>query len=162
MKDRLEYALVWTALKLLGILPRGMARMVAGGTARFLFLFLARFRRVALFNLRLAFPEWTDQQRRHVLGKLVRNLAWMGAEFAHFPRWTREDVEEIVVLDGHENFLTGRDRGKGVIFLTGHMGAWEVSSFAHALYGFPLHYMARPLDNPGVDALVNRVRGLAG
>src|SRR5258708_9937302 len=86
----------------------------------------------------------------------------MGAEFAHFPRWTREDVEEIVVLDGHENFLAGRDRGKGVIFLTGHMGAWEVSSFAHALYGFPLHFMARHLDNRRVGELVNKYRCLSG
>jgi KDO2-lipid IV(A) lauroyltransferase len=37
-----------------------------------------------------------------------------------------------------------------------------LSSFAHALYGFPLHYMARPLDNPRVDALVNCYRCLSG
>jgi KDO2-lipid IV(A) lauroyltransferase len=42
------------------------------------------------------------------------------------------------------------------------MGAWELSSFAHALYGYPLHYMARPLDNAHLDALVNRYRGLSG
>jgi KDO2-lipid IV(A) lauroyltransferase len=49
-----------------------------------------------------------------------------------------------------------------VIYLTGHIGAWELSSFAHALYGFPLHYMARPMDNARLDAFVNRYRGLSG
>ncbi len=67
-----------------------------------------------------------------------------------------------MILDGHENFLAGQQRGRGVLYLTGHIGAWELSSFAHALYGFPLHYMARPLDNARVDALVNHYRCLSG
>ena len=71
-------------------------------------------------------------------------------------------MKTYIVLDGHENFLDGQRRGKGVLYLTGHIGAWELSSFAHALYGFPLHYMARPLDNARLDALVNRYRGLSG
>jgi len=49
-----------------------------------------------------------------------------------------------------------------VLFLTAHIGAWELSSYAHALYGYPLRYMARPLDNLRLDALVNRYRGLSG
>ena len=162
MKEWLEYASVWLALKLLGVLPRPVARVFAAGAARFLFVFLSKFRRVAMFNLRLAFPEWTDAQRRRVIRGLVGNLGRMAAEFAHFPRLTRGNIERIVVLDGHENFLAGRNRGKGVLFLTGHMGAWETSSVAHAVYGFPLHFMARPLDNRRVDALVNRYRCLSG
>jgi len=92
----------------------------------------------------------------------VRNLGWMAAEFARFPTYTRENIEDMLILDGHQNFLNGQRRGKGVLYLTGHIGAWELSSFAHALYGFPLHYMARPLDNARVDALVNRYRCLSG
>ena len=72
-----------------------------------------------------------------------------------------KNIEHVIVLDGHENFLAGQQRGKGVIYLTGHIGAWELSSYAHALYGLPL-YMARPLDNRPLDALVNRYRGLSG
>ena len=86
----------------------------------------------------------------------------MAAEFARMPHYTRENIENVIVLDGHENFLAGQSRGKGVLYLTGHIGAWELSSYAHALYGFPLHYMARPLDNEPLDALVNRYRGLSG
>jgi KDO2-lipid IV(A) lauroyltransferase len=93
---------------------------------------------------------------------MVRNLGWMAAEFARLPRYTGENIGQVVILDGHENFLEGQRRGKGVLYLTGHIGAWELSSFAHALYGFPLHYVARPLDNPRVDDLVNRYRCLSG
>ena len=93
---------------------------------------------------------------------MTRNLGWMAAEFARLPKYSRGNIEDIVILDGHENFLQGQRQGKGVLYLTGHIGAWELSSFAHALYGFPLHYMARPLDNRKLDALVNRYRSLSG
>lgn len=112
--------------------------------------------------MRLAFPGWTDAQRKDAKRKMARNLGWMAAEFARFPRLTKENIEEVVVLEGHENFLEGQRRGKGVLYLTGHIGAWELSSFAHALYGYPLHYMARPLDNKRLDALVNRYRCASG
>ena len=162
MKEWLEYAAVWAILKTLGALPRGLARGAAAGIASMFFAMMPKLRRTAEFNLRLAFPEWDAGRRNAVLRGMVRNLGWMAAEFARFPSDTRENIESVLILDGHENFLAGQRRGKGVLYLTGHIGAWELSSFAHALYGFPLHYMARPLDNARVDALVNRYRCLSG
>ena len=162
MTEWVEYAAVWAIVKVLGALPRGAARGFAATVARILYALLPRLQRTAEFNLRLAFPEWGAARRRDVLRGMVRNLGWLAAEFARLPRYTRENIEDMVILDGHENFLEGQRRGKGVLYLTGHIGAWELSSFAHALYGFPLHYMARPLDNARVDGLVNRYRCLSG
>jgi KDO2-lipid IV(A) lauroyltransferase len=162
LKEWLQFALVWICVKTLGVLPRAVARAVAGFGAWLLLLALPKLRKTAEFNLQLAFPDWTDKQRAAVLRKMTRNLGWMAAEFARLPRYTAKNVERAVILDGHENFLAGKSRGKGVLVLTGHIGAWELSSFAHALYGFPLWYMARPLDNQRLDELVNRYRGLSG
>jgi Kdo2-lipid IVA lauroyltransferase/acyltransferase len=162
MKQWIEYAAVWTILKTLGLLPRGIARQIAAAVASILFALRPNLRRTAELNLRLAFPDWDDQRRRAVLRGMVRNLGWMAAEFAHFPDYSSQNISDVLILDGHDNFLEGQRLGKGVLYLTGHIGAWELSSFAHALYGFPLHYMARPLDNPRVDALVNRYRCLSG
>jgi KDO2-lipid IV(A) lauroyltransferase len=162
MIERLQYAVAWTFVKMLGALPRPLARWLAAAAMRLLLLLLPKLRKTAEFNLKLAFPEWTERQRREVTKRMTRNLGWMAAEFARMPRYTQKNIESVVVLDGHENFLAGQSRGKGVLYLTGHIGAWELSSYAHALYGFPLHYMARPLDNKFVDALVNRYRGWSG
>jgi KDO2-lipid IV(A) lauroyltransferase len=162
MKEQLQYVVAWTLIKTLGVLPRGMARSMAAVGVRLLLLALPKLKKTAEFNLRLAFPEWTDAQRRSTLEKMTRNLGWMAAEFARMPNYTKENIASVVVLDGHENFLAGHSRGKGVLYLTGHIGAWELSSFAHGLYGFPLHYMARPLDNKPLDAMVNQYRGLSG
>ena len=162
MKEWLEYAPVWLILKALGALPRGIARSFAGSVTSLLFSLQPKLRKTAEFNLRLAFPDWTDAQRKDVTRKMVRNLGWMAAEFARLPRLTKANIEDLVILEGHENFLEGQRRGKGVLYLTGHIGAWELSSFAHALYGYPLHYMARPLDNKRLDALVNEYRCASG
>ena len=162
MTDWLQYLAVVTIVKILGALPRPLARTTASTVARICFAVLPKPRKIAEFNLRRAFPNWDDQKRHEVTRQMVRNLGWMAAEFARLPKYTKENIEQFVILDGHENFLAGKQRGKGVLYLTGHIGAWELSSFAHALYGFPLHYMARPIDNPRIDAFINRYRCLSG
>jgi len=162
MKQWLEYAAAWLVLKTVGILPRSMARALAVFVIATLLRLRPKLRRAAEFNLQLAFPEWGEQQRSDTIRRMVRHLGRMAAEFARLPKLTRENVEQLVILDGHENFLAGQRRGKGVLYLTGHIGAWELSSSAHALYGYPLHYMARPLDNVRLDALTNRYRCASG
>ena len=162
MREWLEYAGVWLMVKGLGLLPRPLARPVASSLTRFVYVFLPRLRKTAETNLLLAFPDWTDAKRQSAIRGMLRHLGWMAAEFAHFPKYTRQNIEQIIVLDGHENFLEGQRRGRGVLYLTGHIGAWELSSFAHALYGFPLRYLARPIANRRIDALVNGYRGLSG
>ncbi len=162
MKEWMEYAAAWVILKGLGALPRPMARSLATGVTRIFYALLPGLRKTAEVNLRIAFPDWSDAERKTVIRGMLRNLGWMAAEFARFPKYSKENIEQMVMLDGHENFLEGQRRGKGVLYLTGHIGAWELSSFAHAVYGFPLHYMARRIDNPKIDALVNRYRCLPG
>lgn len=162
MRQWLEYAGAWTTLKFLGALPRPVSRRFAEGVAWTLLWLRPPLRRAAVINLRLAFPGWSDGQRRKIVRGMIRNLGWMAAEFAHFPDLSRDNIEGLVVLDGFENFSAARERGKGVIFLTGHMSAWELAPFAQALYGNPLSFLARAIENPRVDALVNRCRCLSG
>jgi Kdo2-lipid IVA lauroyltransferase/acyltransferase len=175
MRERLEYAAAWSVLKFLGLLPRPLARWTAARLAALIFLLRPPLRRAALFNLRLAFPGWPESRRNGVVREMVRNLGWMAAEFAHFPRYAcpkdseadknrngKKTIESAIVLDCAENFLAAQSRGKGVLFLTGHLGAWELSPFAHALYLEPIDFLVRPVDNPRVDALVSRYRALSG
>jgi KDO2-lipid IV(A) lauroyltransferase len=162
MKEWIEYAAVWLILKGLGLLPRPLARGFSAGVARLLYALLPKLQKTAEVNLRIAFPDWNDAQRKAVIRGMIRNLGWMAAEFARLPKLTKENIDQVVILDGHENFLEGHRRSKGVLYLTGHIGAWELSSFAHALYGYPLHYMARRIDNKRIDALVNGYRCLSG
>jgi len=149
-------------LMTIGAMPRPVARFVGARIAAFLLWLRPGLRRAAMENLHLAFPDWSKKQRGTALRGMVRQLGWMGAEFAHFPRLTKENIERLVLLDGFENFATAQARGKGVLFLTGHMSAWELAPFAQALFGYPLHFLVRAIDNPRVDALITRYRCLSG
>jgi Kdo2-lipid IVA lauroyltransferase/acyltransferase len=162
MRESLEYAAAWAGLKLMGILPRPLARFVGACFASAAYALRPPLRRAALFNLQLAFPDWTDAQRRRVTRGMIRQIGWMAGEFSQFPKYTREKIERIVNVDGFENFDAARRRGKGVLFLTGHMSAWELAPFAHALYGYPLHFLVRPIANRRVDALINSYRCRSG
>lgn len=162
MREWMEYAAAWVGIKALGLLPRPAARFVGASFAAAAYAVRAPLRRAAMFNLRLAFPEWSDAQRKHAVRRMIQQIGWMAGEFSQFPRYTREKIEQIVILDGEENFDAAQRRGKGVLFLTGHMSAWEVAPFAHALYGHPLHFLVRPIANRRVDALINGYRCLSG
>jgi KDO2-lipid IV(A) lauroyltransferase len=162
MREWFEYAGALTILKFLGLLPRPLARRTAEGIAWILYYLRPPLRRAAVVNLQLAFPDWGETQRRRIIRGMVRNLGRMAAEFAHFPDLSPQNIGQLVVLDGFEHFQDAHQRGKGVIFLTGHMSAWELAPFAQALYGNPLSFLARAIENPRVDALVNRYRCLSG
>ncbi|MGH9718098.1 MAG: lysophospholipid acyltransferase family protein [Candidatus Acidiferrales bacterium] len=162
MREWLEYAGAWIGIKALGALPRPAARFVGLCFIEAAFWLRTPLRRAAEFNLRLAFPEWTDEQRGRVIRGMIRQVGWMAGEFSQFPKYTRENIESIVTMEGAENFEAARNRGKGVLFLTGHMSAWELAPFVHALYGHPLHFLVRPVANRRVDALINGYRCLSG
>jgi KDO2-lipid IV(A) lauroyltransferase len=162
MGERLEYFAAWIGLKSLGILPRPVARFVGATFVSIAYLLRAPLRRAAMFNLRLAFPDWSDARRKKVIRSMNRQIGWMIGEFSQFPTYLCAGIERIVVVDGAENFDEAKRQGRGVLFLTGHMSAWELAPFAHALYGHPLHFLVRPLANLDVDALINRYRCLSG
>jgi KDO2-lipid IV(A) lauroyltransferase len=113
-------------------------------------------------NLMLAFPGATTRERRRILRGEFTSLGRQLAEVCLFPRYTRENVSKVVVYDGFENFERAEARGKGVLYLTAHLGGWELSAFAHSLQGHPLHVVMRGMDNPYLDRLVQRLRTMHG
>src|SRR5271170_1600715 len=162
MRENLEFAVVWTLVKLLGALPRGWARVLGALVGAAAHRLLGRLGKVGLTNLELAFPEKSIAERERILRKLYRNLGWLLAEFCQMPRYTPEQTGRFIRYEGLEHYLAARDRGKGVLILTGHLGAWELSSFYHSLMGYPMSIVIRRLDNPLVDNLVNQIRCLHG
>jgi KDO2-lipid IV(A) lauroyltransferase len=158
MRQRIEFVLAWLFIKFFRILPRPLARAAGVLVARSAYLTLNRLRRVGLRNLELAFPDRSRAEREALLKTEYRNLGWLLAEFCQMPAYTREQASKFIRYEGLDHYLAARDRGKGVLVLTGHLGAWELSSFYHSLAGYPMGLVIRRLDNPLVDELVNRIR----
>ena len=162
MRHQLEYAPVWLLVKLLGLLPRPLARALGISLAWTVYLLHGRLRRVGMRNLEMAMPDLLLRRRRQIVRGVFTSLGRLLAEFCLFPRYTRRNIESVAVYEGFENFDAAQRRGKGVLFLTAHLGGWEIGSFAHSVYGHPLRVVVRPLDNPYIDRLVTRYRTLRG
>jgi KDO2-lipid IV(A) lauroyltransferase len=126
--------------------------------AKLLDLFVPRLRRVALGNLALVGFSNPAQIADGVFLSIARLLA----TFARLPRLTPQNISTLIRYDGLENFQTAFARGRGVLVATAHLGNWELSAFAHAWMTAPMHIVVRPLDNPRIDAFVERYRALSG
>ncbi len=162
MRQRLEYAVAWSLIRTLGVLPRPLARAVSIALAGVVYLLHPRLRRVGMRNLGIVFPDMPARQRARILRGEFVSLGRQLAEVCHFPKYTRENVSKVVVYDGFENYDRSHVRGKGVIFLTAHMGGWELSAFAHSLNGHTMEIVVRPLDNIYLDRLVRHYRTMHG
>ncbi len=162
MREALEYAFAATLLRLIGSLPRRVARPVGAALGAVAWWALPRLRRSGMRNLELAYPEMPAAQRRAILRRLYRNLGWQLAGFCRMPRYTRENTRDLIRYEGLDHYLAARDQGRGVLIVTGHLGAWELSSFWHSLMGHPMTMVIRRLDNARVDQMVNAIRCLHG
>jgi Kdo2-lipid IVA lauroyltransferase/acyltransferase len=153
-----EFAVAWLIFNGLGLLPRSLAvkaGQMVGGLAR---AALPHLRRHAAVNLHLAFPELDESERRRIERGTFHNLGRLLGEVTQFPRLNRRNIESVVVYEGLENYLAAKAAGRGVILLTGHIGAWELSVYAHSIYGHPMAFLARRVDNPLVERLAERNR----
>jgi len=162
MRQKAEYALAWLAVKAIGILPRPLARATGIAISQTVYLLHVRLRRVGMRNLAMAFPQKSRRERRRILRGEFTSLGRQLAEVCLFPRYTRQNVSQVVVYEGFENYERAYNRGKGVLFLTAHLGGWELSAFTHSLHGHPLHIVMRPLDNERLDRLIRDYRTMHG
>jgi KDO2-lipid IV(A) lauroyltransferase len=162
MREKLEFWLVLAVARPLGWMPRGLARCMAGVLAWSVYVLHGRLRRVGQRNLEMAYPELSSKNRRAELRGVFRSLGMQLVEFCRMTRYTSENTRNWIRTEGLDHYLAAKARGKGVLIVTGHMGAWELSSFYHSLMGYPMSMIARPLDNRRLDKFVNGIRCLHG
>jgi len=146
----------------MGILPRPFSRAFAIAIAQLVYLLHFRLRQVGMRNLSMVFPEKAEAERKRILRGVFTSLGRQLAELCQFPRYRLENIDQVVVYDGLENYERAYARGKGVLFLTGHFGGWELSAFAHSIHGHWVNVVMRPMDNPYLDRLLQRYRTLHG
>jgi KDO2-lipid IV(A) lauroyltransferase len=162
VRDLAEWSVVWPMLRTLQHLPLPVARLESAALAGALRAAIPRLERTARRNLALALPEALEARREEILDGVFRSLGRSLLTFARFPQLNRGNLDRWIRYEGYEHFQQAQACGRGVLFLTGHLGHWELSALAHGLHGHPLHVMVRRLDNPYLDRLVSRYRTLSG
>jgi KDO2-lipid IV(A) lauroyltransferase len=154
----LEYAAARVVLTPLGWLPRALAVAAGRGMGRIAYAFGGRLRRAGTRNLELAFPEMNALERERLLRGCFANLGRLLGEFSQFARATPESVSRIIECEGLEHLEAAEAEGRGVILFTGHIGAWELTSFALSALGHRVNFLARRIDNPLVERMIERTR----
>ena len=159
-QELLVYAAARGLLSLLGALPRGAAVRAGKGLGGLAYTFAGGLRRTGQRNLELAFPLMDQKERERILRSSFRSLGRMLGEFSQFPRATPESLRNLVEYDpvGLSHLRAAEGTGRGVIFLTGHLGAWELLSFAWSALEYPINFLVRPIDNPRIEELIEGVR----
>jgi len=156
----LEYAGVQGLMGLFRLLPMPVALAVGRAIGTLWWLVDARHRRVAADNIERALgDELSALERRRLVRRVFQHFATILPEIAK-----ASQVIPSADFDRHFEFenLDAIDRalalGRGVILVTGHIGNWEVLGMVTSLKGYDMTTIARQLDNPKLDALINRER----
>jgi KDO2-lipid IV(A) lauroyltransferase len=140
-------------------LPRRMALAMGRSLGRLWSDLDPRHVAVAMDNLRHAFPHWDEVRLRRTarsvyvhFGQIVLDLLWLEGR----PR------EEILSLVQPEGFGPIRALPGPKVFVTAHIGHWELHGIAHGWLASPMGVVARPLDNPALDNRLRALRAASG
>jgi KDO2-lipid IV(A) lauroyltransferase len=161
--DFLIYVIIRLGLSLLQAFPAELACRMADMLAWIAYWADRRHRRIAIDNLRHAFPRWRSDQHEAVARGCFRHLLHMVVEIACLPRrlaignWRR-----YVTLVGGDRIVSALLAEQPVLIVTGHLGNWELAGYVLGLFGFHTHAIARELDNPHLDRFLRRFREKTG
>jgi len=158
MRHRLEYLIVKTVDLCLRPLPLVAVRTLGEGLGLLFYLVDRVHRRIALANLDVAFPQRPPEERRAVARSMFKHFGRLLLELLKYASLPKDRQLALVEWEGEERVRLALAQGKGILFCTGHFGYWEQQALAHALRFEPMAVMARPLDNPRLHDLLERVR----
>jgi len=155
------YAALRALFGLLGVLPYPVARAFCRFVASLIYTLDKKHRRIGMTNLSFAFPDRSNDWRRGILRESFCQLGDLAVEVSRLHRLSKQDVGNRIRYEagsGLENYLFAREEAPAVIFATAHISVWEILPSCHALAGYPLSFVVRPLDNPWLERWVSSLR----
>ena len=155
----LEYSAAKSVLAGFGLLPAPAAMFLGRGMSKLAYVLANDLRRTGATNLRLAFPEKSEEERARLLRECFDNLGRVLGLFSQFSSRSQEELKQLIDPHGIENLVAAQKiHGNKLILFTAHLGAWELTSFGLSVFDHPFTFLVRRIDNPRIEQLVDRVR----
>lgn len=145
--DTLVTLLIYMLLRLIGSLPRPMFLFVSRVIGDLWFVVDRRHRTVAIDNLKRAFKqELTEEDVKAIARDNFRQLARLVFEVGWSLGLKKHEIRKHIRIEGLEHVHRAFAQKKGVLFLTAHMGSWELLTMVPSLIPYTVHDIYRPLD----------------
>lgn len=141
-------------------LPRGLMLALGRALGRLLADLDRRHVLITRDNLRRAFPQWEEARVRRTARDVYAHFGTILLDILWLSHRTREQMMSLVdVTNAHH---LEEMRAQGGLFVTGHLGNWELCGVAHGYLFRPAGVVARPLDNPALDRRLTAFRQRSG
>lgn len=161
-RHRLEHGLYRGAKGLIRTLPHPAARSLGRVLGDLFWTAAGSRRRIAVDNLRHAFPEGDETACRRLARASFRHLGLAACDAISASRFDLVELCRRLTYEGWEHLEAARARPGGFFGLTAHLGCWEIAAHVTGAYFGPLHAVGRPLDNPYLDRELAGLRARFG
>jgi Kdo2-lipid IVA lauroyltransferase/acyltransferase len=162
LRHLLEYFAVRVVLVCVRLMPHRLVHALGSGIGLVFYALDMRHRRLAVQNLRAAFPLRSRRECRRIARATFAHFGRLLTTLLKFSTMTPAQMLERIEFEGIDHAQSAIAAQRGVLFYTGHFGFWELNALAHALALPPMAVLARPLDNPWLNALLERARTCTG
>ena len=155
-----KYWINWVGIALLGavcLLPRGSRTAFGSAIGLIGLAFAKRRRKIVEKNLRVCFPDLTDQE---VKKKIVRNFKSSGTAILEtFEAWVfpDRDYASLVEFEGLELLGEAERKGQGVLLIGNHLCSLDLCGAALSKK-VPFHVMYKRNKNLLINTIMNSGR----
>jgi Kdo2-lipid IVA lauroyltransferase/acyltransferase len=139
-------------------LPRRVRPALGRGIGDLAYRSLRRWREIALRNLALAYPEWSEAAVRRVARGCFRHLGKNVVEFLALSSQSPEQVRALVRVEGMEHLRAALASGEGAIITSAHYGNWELSAARVGCEIARVNVIGRLPNNAHVTCFITRIR----
>ncbi|MCP3872339.1 MAG: lysophospholipid acyltransferase family protein [Desulfobacteraceae bacterium] len=159
MSDEHIYKLIKLLIKIVGKVPKSVLDFVSDGIGIVWYKVDARHRKVVIDNVQSAYPKkYSDSQARSFARKNFKHISGILFELIWSYSKKKEELKKFFTIKGLEYFKAGKDKGRGVILLTCHMGNFELMVPAFSKVDDHAYILYRQLDFKPLDRIVSELR----
>lgn len=146
-------------LKLIKKIPLYLSRKIA-----ILFAFLAyysypRIRKDGYKHIEYAYGNTLHKnEKKRILWNATKNLFLVAFEFPHLPHLAEKKYEGVALYKGIEYIEKYRKNKQGALFISAHLGNWEMMASLMCSHGYPVAEIVREFDEPKLNNFINNIR----
>lgn len=164
LKKRLVRGIIYYGLKtvvfIAYLIPLNIGVRIGGILGRAVYYILHKERQKTFRNLKIAFPDKDEDEIRRIACACFSSLGKGLVELINLPKFNKDNIDRIVRIEGEEHINKALEKKKGYIFVTGHIGNWELMGAFFGMKGYKVNVIAAPIYDSRINELLIKQRAI--